>query len=87
MSWMAKNAAMRPAVDHSDNFLLVAIVADVWYCGKNVQNLGREFESPPGCYGLFTQTGIFSVGCGCCIRHRTKNRIIPIFGCGCRIRH
>jgi hypothetical protein len=35
--------------------------------------------------GLFTQTGIFSVGFGCRIRHRTKNRIIPIFGCGCRI--
>jgi hypothetical protein len=43
---------------------------------------------PPQFYlrlGLFTQTMIFSVGCDSRIRHRTKNRIIPIFGCGCHI--
>jgi hypothetical protein len=28
--------------------------------------------------GLFTQTVIFSVRCDSCIRHRTKNRILPI---------
>jgi hypothetical protein len=31
-------------------------------------------------YGLFTQTVIFSVGCNSRIRHRTKNRILLIFG-------
>jgi hypothetical protein len=29
--------------------------------------------------GLFTWTGIFSDGCDSRIRHRTKNRILPIF--------
>jgi bifunctional DNase/RNase len=29
--------------------------------------------------GLFTQTVIFSVGCNSRIRHRTRNRILPIF--------
>jgi hypothetical protein len=37
--------------------------------------------------GLFTQTMFFSVGCDSRIRHRTKDRIIPIFGYGCCIRH
>jgi hypothetical protein len=37
--------------------------------------------------GLFTWTVFFSVGCDSRIRHRTKYRIIPIFGYGCRIRH